>query len=228
MRTLKNMNCETCRHKCDIHFMAREKNLEKDLNPVHVTFRKFETICRKNDKITHTIVLLEGSAKMYLEGQNKKNIILSVLQPSNYIGLLALFGSQQYAYNVSALSQCNCCLTDIELTREIYKQNTDFQITINKSLATSMDNALNKMVSLTQKQIRSRIAESLIYLSQLFDSRSFISGLTRKELGELSGASEENTVRVLTDFKKEGLVDIDGKQITLIKIEMLNKIANLG
>lgn len=228
MRTQKNASCETCRHKCDIHFMAREINLQHEIKPIHVSFRKFEAICRKNEPITHTIVMLEGTAKMYLEGQNKKNILLSVLLPSNYIGLLALFGSNEYAYNVSALSQCYCCFTDIEFTKEIYRQSSDFQLSINKSFAASMHNTLNKLLTLTQKQIRSRIAESLIYLSNLYDSDNFAPGLTRKELGELSGVSEENTVRVLTDFRNEGLIEVQGKTMLLLQKELLLKIGILG
>ena len=54
---------------------------------------------------------------------------------------------------------------------------------------------MKKIISLNQKQIRGRIAENLIYLSKLNNSKKFHLGLSRKEIGEMVAISEENTVR---------------------------------
>ena len=62
---------------------------------------------------------------------------------------------------------------------------------------------MKKIVSINQKQVRGRIAENLIYLSELHNNHKFNLGLSRKEFGELSAISEENTVRLLSEFSKE-------------------------
>ena len=87
---------------------------------------------------------------------------------------------------------------------------------------------MSKLISLNQKQIRGKVAESLLYLSQLYDSLKYTLTLTRKELGELSAISEENTVRVLAEFRNEGIIEISGREIEIKEPDLLRKISAIG
>jgi CRP/FNR family transcriptional regulator len=81
---------------------------------------------------------------------------------------------------------------------------------------------------LNQKQIRGRLAENLIYLSNLHGTLKFNLGLTRKEIGEMTAISEENTVRLLSEFSKEKIVALSGREIEIIDMPLLVKISEFG
>jgi CRP/FNR family transcriptional regulator, polysaccharide utilization system transcription regulator len=228
MRYLTYENCQTCKLKCDIFFTAREIGIEKELKTAHIVYKKHETICRQNTEITHAIILLEGNAKMYIDGVNNKNIILNILLPSNYIGLLSVYGTDTYTYSVEAINSCQTCHVDINLVKKMYYQNHNFLLKLNKAFGATVSNIMQKLISLNQKQIRGKVAESLLYLSQLYEASTFELNITRKELGELSAISEENAVRVLTEFKNEGIIGMEGKEICLLMPEMLKKISAFG
>jgi CRP-like cAMP-binding protein len=228
MRYLTKENCQTCKLKCDIFFTAREMGIEDDLAPEQVVYKKHELICRQNAEITHAIILIEGNAKMYIDGMNNKNIILNILLPSNYIGLLSIYGSTTYAYNVAALNECRTCHADINLLKKLYYENHNFLLKLNSAFGNSVNNIMQKLISLNQKQIRGKVAESLLYLAQLYDANTFELTITRKELGELSAISEENAVRVLTEFKNEGIIGLEGKEISLKMPDLLKKISAFG
>ncbi len=228
MRIVEKTSCETCNHKCDIFLTSKEMRLEQELHPRQVVYKKHESICRQNAVVTHAIILSEGDAKMYIEGINGKNIILNILMPSNYIGLLAVFGSPNYSYNVSALTTCHTCHIDIETIKKLYYHNHNFLIQLNQAFCGSVSAIMKKLISLNQKQLRGKVAESLIYLSQLYGSNNFSLTITRKELGELSAISEENAVRVLTEFKNEGIIGLNGKMIEILDLAVLQKINSIG
>lgn len=228
MRTVRHEGCAACPLKCDIYLTALEMQLEADLEPIHIQYKKHETICRQKTQITHAIVLLGGSAKMYINGLNNKNIILNILLPSNYIGLLPVYGIADATYNVAALSDCLTCHIDIDLITSLYNSNQNFMHSLNQAFGKSVSVIMGKLISLNQKQIRGKVAESLLYLSALYDSTRFVLTITRKELAELSAISEENAVRVLTEFRNEGIIDMAGKEISLREMGMLETISAMG
>jgi len=228
MRIAKNFKCETCSLKCDIYLTAIEMELDKTFEPTHVLYKKHEIICKQNDEISQAIVLVEGSGKMFIDGINNKSIILNILLPSNYIGLMAVYGTTNYSYNVATLSDCHVCLIDIDLIKTMYYNNQSFLEKLNQSFGLTVSSIMQKLISLNQKQIRGKVAESLLYLSQLYDNTKFTLSITRKELGELSAISEENAVRVLTEFKNEGIIDMNGKEMDLKDISLLKKLSSLG
>jgi CRP/FNR family transcriptional regulator len=203
-------------------------NMTDELKPVNYMHRKHETISRQGDEITHAIVLLEGNAKMYIDGINRKSIILNILIPSNYIGLMAVFGSARYKYNIEAITDCITCHVDIEVVKKMYNGNQSFMLKLNTAIGESVSSIMSKLISLNQKHIRGKVAESLLYLSQLYDSRKYTLTLTRKELGELSAISEENTVRALAEFRKEGIIEIRGREFEIKNPDLLRKISSLG
>jgi CRP/FNR family transcriptional regulator len=224
----KGEHCLACKSKCDIFLTAKEMKLEQELQPVHIAYKKHENICSESSAITHAINLVEGNAKMFVSGLHGKNIILSILMPGNFIGLTAVFGGEQYAYNVSALSHCRTCHVDIGIVKQMYHKNSTFQKKLNQAFGKTMATVMGKLVSLNQKQIRAKVAESLLYIAQLYESNQFILPVTRKELGELSSITGENVVRVLSEYKQEGLIRMSGKEIVILQAEVLHKISTAG
>jgi CRP/FNR family transcriptional regulator len=228
MKQLRDICCDQCQLKCDLWLTAREMNMTNELKPVNHLYRKHETISRQGEEITHAMILLDGNAKMYIDGINRKSIILNILIPSNYIGLMAVFGSARYKYNIEAITDCTTCHIDIEIVKKMYHGNQNFMQKLNTAIGESVSSIMSKLISLNQKQIRGKVAESLLYLSQLYDSVKYTLTLTRKELGELSAISEENTVRVLAEFRNEGIIDIRGREIEIKEPDLLRKICAIG
>lgn len=228
MRNHTPEDCSNCNHHCDIYLTAREMGIEEELRPLKVHYGKRASICRQHDDASHVVVLKEGYAKMYIRGLQGKNIILNILIPSNYIGLLSVFGSMSFPYHVDALTPCITCQIETHTIRQLYYQNHSFLLKLNQEFAASVGAIMNKLVSLNQKQIRGKVAESILYLSRLHDSPSFDLVVTRRELGEMSGITEENTVRILSEFKNDNILLINGKSITILDAVVLQKICNIG
>jgi len=229
MKFDKEINCKDCAFKCDIYRAAEHLGMDlKEINPLHAFYKKHETICKQGSNVNSAIYLLEGTAKLYIEGINNKNIILYILKPQSYIGLLSFFEAPFYSYSVTSLGNSRVCMIELDYIKRLYLQNHEFLLSLNKAFGKSVATIMKKIITLNQKNIRGRVADSILYLSRMSESDYFSLNLTRKELGELSAISEENTVRLLTEFKKEGIIDINGKVIRIIDQRLLLKISELG
>ncbi len=215
--------------KCDIHSLINRTHKGTiSVKPLHEQLKKHDIICKQGTKVTHSIFLVKGSAKLYIEGLNNKNIILYILKPPAYVGLLSFFESPEYFYSVSALEESEICLIDLGIVRKLYLENHELLLNLNKAFGKSVSNIMRKIISLNQKQIRGRIAENLIYLSDINNSIKFHLGVTRREIGEMAAISEENTVRLLSEFSKERIISINGKEIEILDMPLLKKISEVG
>lgn len=229
MKISKEVSCSECKNRCDIYELAHLSGRSfDDAKPIQVKFSRHEKICRQDDEVTHAIYLVDGSAKLFIEGINGHNIILYLMKPPAYIGLLSFFESVRYNYSVTALSDSTVCMVDLDFLKKLYLDNHEVLLRLNKAFGKSVALIMNKIICLNQKNIRGRIAETLINLSSFYGSKKYKLTVTRKELGEMSAISEENTVRLLTEMKKEGIISIEGKVLTINDINLLRKISDLG
>ncbi len=229
MRFDKEISCSNCQFKCDIyHIIKKTTNDFSEIQPLHALYKKHEIISKQGTSVSSAIYLLDGSAKLYIEGLNNRNIILYVLTPQSYIGLLSFFETPDYCYSVAALEDSRICMIDLDFIKSLYLQNHEFLLKLNGAFGKSVATIMNKIITLNQKNIRGRVAESLLYLSGMYNSDKFKMFITRKELGELSAISEENTVRLLTELKKEGIINVNGKEIEIVDKKLLTKISEVG
>lgn len=229
MKFKKMDGCCSCQLKCDIFSTLQQvEGGTTAVSPLHVQYRRHEIICKQGSDVTHALFLIKGTAKLYIEGLNNRNIILYILRPPSYIGLLAFFDSPYFSYSVAALEDAEVCFIDLSLVKKLYVENHQLLLSLNQAFGKSVANIMKKIISLNQKQIRGRLAENLIYLSKLHGSLKFNMGLTRKEIGEMTAISEENTVRLLSEFSKEKIVALSGREIEIIDMPLLIKISEFG
>jgi CRP/FNR family transcriptional regulator len=229
MKVTRKVSCETCKSRCDIYEAVKLTGRSfSAAKAIQAQFRKHEKICRQGDNVTHAIYLVDGTAKLFIEGINSHNIILYLMKPPAYIGLLSFFESIRYTYSVTALEESTVCMVDLDYLKSLYLENHEVLLKLNKAFGKSVALIMNKLICLNQKNTRGRIAESLLYLSVFYGSTRYSLPVTRKELGEMSAISEENTVRLLTEMRKEGIITINGRQVTINDKTLLKKISDLG
>ncbi len=229
MKVTTKVSCENCRNKCDIYEAVKLTGRSfSGAKTIQVKFGRHEKICRQGDDVTHAIYLVEGSAKLFIEGINSHNIILYLMKPPAYIGLLSFFESVTYTYSVTTLEESMVCMVDLDYLKKLYLENHEVLLKLNKAFGKSVALIMNKIICLNQKNTRGRIAESLLSLSNFHGSSKYRLSVTRKELGEMSAISEENTVRLLTEMRKEGIITIEGKLVTINNKNILKKISDLG
>jgi CRP-like cAMP-binding protein len=225
----KANDCIACPYKSYSLTKLENKDVEKiQNNCLIVHFKRGENICKQGTEVTHALYLAKGSVKLFIEGKNK-NLILKIVKDRKYIGLQSLFGDRIYNYTVTALEDSQICMINADLILKLAQSNVEYLFELTKTLSESTNFVYKKIVDINQKQLRGRLADVLLHFSEnIFNNAEFDPKLTRRELAEYSSMSMENTVRILNEFKRDGILGIDGRKFTIHQPEILRKISELG
>jgi CRP/FNR family transcriptional regulator len=205
---------------------------EKELintSSVLVNYKKGEMICKQGSFASHIMYLEKGLVKIYLEG-NPKDLILTITPQKNLMGLQALYeGNNTFLYSISTYTDSAIRLIDIQIFKQLLKQNPLFSYRIINILNESTSQSYGRFFSLTQKQLHGRLADILLCLSRkIFKSESFDLPLTRSDLSDLTSMSTESVIRILKDLKDDKIIEMNNKTITLLDIPRLDSISAKG
>ena len=207
---------------------AEEKEL-LNTRSVIVNYKKGEMVCKQGSFASHIMYLEKGLVKIYLEG-NPKDLILTITPQKNLMGLQSLYeGNNTFLYSISTYTDSVVRLVDIQIFKQLLKQNPLFAYRILNILNESTSQSYGRFFSLTHKQLHGRLADILLCLSRkIFKTESFDLPLTRSDLSDLTSMSTESVIRIMKDFKDDGIIDINNKSITLLDMPRLDSISAKG
>jgi CRP/FNR family transcriptional regulator len=215
---MKN-DCKVCAIKSKAASKLSAEEIEKlSFNCALVKFRKGDSLIRQGTFSTNVAYLRSGLVKVHVAGPYHEQIVRIVKAPS-YLGLPTTFGDKINQYSVTVIEEAEVCFIDINAFRYLLTVNHDFSYEIMLELCSNELEVFHRCANRTQKQMRGKIADVLIELSEsIYNSKIFTIPLTQEDLGNLVDSSRESVSRVLTEFKRDGIIRISGK-----KIEIKNK-----
>ena len=226
----QSRSCMVCGNKSVCFRQLNDIELElTSANRVQLSFRRGETIAKQGSIVTHILFLKEGLAKIYKELSNNNDLILNIFPSGNLIGLPALYGDKTFGYSVAAIDDSVVCAIDKVIFEKLIEQNGSFAVEVINSINNCTQHNFEKIVSLTQKQLPGKMADTLLFLKDVvYQASSFRMGLSRKDLAEFTGISVMSVVRVLQDFKKEGIISESGGVFYILSEERLKMISQKG
>jgi len=223
-----NLNYQLFRMTC-LQYMPEEEFARFEKSCQHLSYKRGELITKQSALATHIYYLSKGMVKHYYEDENGKRLILSVNSPPHVIGLANMFNERVNMSSVAAVEDCEAYLFEISAFEEVARKNSEFLISIFKLAAETFRTSIFNFMSLAHKHINGRVADILIHLSMnVYKKQNFVLTLTRKELSEFAGASQENVIMTLSKFKKEGIINLNGKEIEIVDLDRLRYISKIG
>ena len=227
---LDTSHCKNCVYK---NLLFGNLNPE-DLNYINkskkeVEFKKGELICEEGTDIKSFLYLKQGLVKLYKKNPFHKDQIISIAKPRDFISLLSIFSQSTYKYSITALEDTVVCSVDLEALKTVIGRNGTFAIEILNKMSKMYDDIIETRFDINRKHLRGRIAYILIYFStHIYQSDDFDIPISRREIAELIEMTTENVIRILSEFRKDNIIKIDGKRIYLLEPERLENICKLG
>ncbi len=195
-------------------------------------YKKNEIIYDEKEQPNHLMCLLSGKVKIFKEGVGGRNQIIRMIKPVEYFGYRAYFASEPYVTAAAAFEPSTICLIPMDVIAKLVSENCDLSIFFIKQLSTDLGIADERTVNLTQKHIRGRLAESLLFLKESYgleeDGYTLSIYLSREDLANLSNMTTSNAIRTLSNFAAERIIAIDGRKIKIIDQDKLRKISQIG
>ncbi len=218
---------------CSLFFNLKPR--EKELMWKSFTcssFKKGEIIYRDGETPTGLVCLIRGKVKIFKEGVGGRDQIVRMAKPIGFIGYRALLADDNHIASAEAIEDCIVGEIDKLCMIKILQTNALLCYHILKSVATELGFSNSRTVTLTQKHIRGRLAESLVFLRDTYgleeDEQTIKVYLSREDLANLSNMTTSNAIRTLSAFADEGVIELDGRRVKIIDPYKLERISDLG
>ena len=213
--------------------LSDEQAKELEDNQIVTQYKKNEYIYKEGDKPAGFEYLLRGKVKVYKEGVGGREQIIRMIKPLGLVGFRSMFAGETHSSSAVALEDSVVCCVPMDfLFERLIRQNPDFATGIIKALSKELGFSNQRTVSLTQKHIRGRLAESLILLKDKYgfenDGATLRVYLSREDIANLSNMTTSNAIRTLSTFSGEKVIAIDGRKIKILDIQKLDRISKLG
>ncbi len=194
-------------------------------------FKKGQIIFHEGQRAGGLYCISHGKVKLFKTSYEGKEQIVRLSKAGDILGYRAVIGDQPYSASAAALEETHICMIPRdELLRHI-TQNPEMAMSLIKFLGNELSVAEKRMMNLAQKSVRERLAETLIILKETYgtedDQQTLSVALSREDLANITGTATETVIRLIADFKKEGLIDTSGKKILLKNVRGLINEGNI-
>ena len=195
-------------------------------------YKKNEMVYCEHERPEWLFCVLEGKVKIYRKGVGGRSQIMRMIQAGEFFGYRAYFAHERFVTCASAFENAQICSVPLTLIDKLVKENNKLCFFFVEQLAHDLGRSDERTVNLTQKHIRGRLAENLLFLKETYgleeDGVTINIYLSREDLANLSNMTTANAIRTLSNFANEHIIAMDGRKIKIIDEEALRGISRLG
>src|SRR5512133_1544324 len=182
-----------------------------------ILFRKGDNLTKQGAFASYVLFIISGLARQYVEGGSARNYNLRIIKPGEFVGLSAVFTKNTFNYSSIAITDCQVFLIEKDAIAKVVKQNGMFGFTMITRYCEQNANLFDTLRTVIYKQMNGRIAETLLYIDGFkTENPNIFQLLSRKDIADFAGISTESTVKLLKSFEKDGLIELNEKDIQVI------------
>lgn len=188
---------------------------------------KGEIIFREGESVNGVYCIKDGVCKLSKLSSNGKDQIVKLVVRGDLIGQRSLVSDEKSNLTAIALNDMEVCFIPKNEIMNDLTNNARFSLDMLQEMAKELKNADNVIVDMAQKSVKQRLADVLIYLNETFDKDNdgFLKVvLSREDYANLVGTATESAIRILSQFKKEGLISTTGKHVKIEDLEGLRRV----
>lgn len=193
------------------------------------TVKKGEPIFEEGENVNGIFCVKDGVCKLSKLSPNGKDQIVKLISKGELLGQRSMISDEPVNLSAIALEDMEVCFIPKSEIMGLFTLNNNFSMNVMKTICGDLKEADDHMVNMAQKTVKERLAETLLYLKDTFGTnidQSLKIQLSREELASMIGTATESCIRLLSDFNKNGLIEIKGKKIYLKDVQKLKREAN--
>jgi len=224
-------NCLNCNAKNYSLFneLSNEELAILNKNQYCLHYKRGGEICKKGANPTSLICLNKGKVKVVRIGNSGNQQIVALRKQGDFLGFRALMGDKLYVASAIALEDTSVCLIDKKDFFKVIEMNKHLSFKIIRYLAQQLLENDSRLVSLTQKHVRARLADALLMINEFFGTypdKDYLNvKLKRSDLAALANMTTANAIRILSSFTEENILDVHLRNIKIKDLEKLQKIS---
>lgn len=212
------------------HF-SKEELAELSHEKKIISFKKGDLLIEEGATPKGIYYIDKGTAKMYKLGFNGKEQILRFIKTGDILGYRSILSKQPYGASATAMEDTECCFIPEKFFLKVLEHHPKLAFDILRRISEDLGESAQTITFLAQKTVRERLAEVLLLLEKKLgtDKDGFIKiSLTREEMANLIGTATESAIRLISEFKTDNLIEVEGRKIKILAHQKLTKLGHVN
>lgn len=221
----KHVTCSTC--------MSRSSSLLGGLCSDEVTnledhktcnyYKKSQSLFLEGSFPRGVFCINQGKVKVFKRGDEGKEQIIHIAKGGEMVGFRAMFSGDPYNVAAETLEESNICFIAKDDFLNMMDTNVTLRNGIIKELSKELSDRASFITNMAQKSVRERLAFALILLKGVYEPEPI--NLSREDMANFVGTATETLIRLLKDFKEEGIIEVQTRKLTILNLDKLVSIA---
>ncbi len=193
-------------------------------------FKRGEVLYNEGNRISGFYCIHNGIIKVFKTGFDGKEQIIRFAKAGDIIAYRSVLSNEVACTTAKVIEDCEVCFIPSEILISLVKSDANFAFELLKLACHELGEANSFITNIAQKTVRERLAEILLLLVHEFglsNDQTLNISLTREELANIVGTATESVIRLLSEFKSDKLLELNGRKIRILDKRGLEKISNV-
>ncbi len=224
--------CAHCKGRRDslFHFCKMNELADLEDNKSCTVYKRGQVIFQEGANPLGVYCINSGKVKMYKHASDGKEQIIRIVKPGDFLGYRSMLAGTRYKLSAAALEDTAVCMIPKSTFLELFRTNENFSKSLMELLCSTLDESYTKIADIAYKPVRGRVAEALLFLHNFYkdaENPQGVVNISREDLASFVGTVKETAIRMLKEFKDEGLIETDKSLIIIKDTEGLLHISEL-
>src|SRR5690606_453996 len=223
--------CELFENQEILSHFTKDELAELSHEKKIISYKKGENIIDEGAIPKGIYYIDKGTAKMFKLGFNGKEQILRFTKTGDIIGYRSILSKQPYGASATAMEDTEVCFIPEKFFIKVLEFHPKLAFDILRRISEDLGESAQTITFLAQKTVRERLAEVLLLLEKKLgtDKEGFINiSLTREEMANLIGTATESAIRLISEFKTDHLIEVEGRKIKILDHQKLVKLGQVN
>ena len=194
---------------------------------VELEYDKFDVIIKQGSMASQIMVLEEGMVKLNFQ-ESGKDTTFGFGVKGDFIGLMCSFVKKRLDFSAVAITPCRIRIFDRDVFEKLIEHNGKFAIYIVTIMSQMIKETCHNLITLKHRNAGGSLATLLLNLVRVFGEHQIAIPFTREEMAHTLGYSKESIINTLSDFQKDNIISISGKNLEILDKKALENIAEKG
>ena len=184
-----------------------------------------ETIYEEGGRSTNVYLILKGMVKCHTMDEDGKELITTLHHADNFLGFTSLMDNIAYQESATALEAVELAAISKEELHQIVAENRTISLELMALLSDNISDIKHQLLQMAYSSVRKKTAQTLLQFAEIMNKETADPiRISRADLASVAGIATESLIRTLSGFKKEGLIDIEGRNIRIKELKVLKYV----
>ncbi|GAB5399970.1 MAG: response regulator [Aureisphaera sp.] len=196
-----------------------------DDNGTIANYKRGENIYEEGSHSNYVYLILKGVVKSHRMDKNGKELITALHQEDDFLGFTSFVDNIPYHESATALEEVELAKMSKMEIKEVLSQSNAVSLELINLLTHNISEVKEQLLQMAFSSVRRKTAQTILQFAEVLHKKPAENiKISRNDLASVAGIATESLIRTLSSFKKEGLIEIEGRNIRILKLDELRRI----